>query len=145
MYIKMNVYRNICDIDITGLLSFSGFCHFETANANIRWHLSEAELWRAVRMVQQGATLRQIGAVLGAHHTVITRAWERYQLHGTPASRHVGGRQKVTTPAQDRFLVVARCVRFEKTLLMLRGSVFFYAGGCMKVFCCGKDLANVSP
>jgi hypothetical protein len=56
-------------------------------------------------MVQQRATFRQVGADIDVHHTVITRALERYQLHGTPTRRHAGGRQRVTTPAQNRFLV----------------------------------------
>ena len=79
----------------------SYICHFDMANANIRRHFREAELLRAVGMVQQGATYRQVGAALGVHHTVITRAGERYRLQGTPARRHAGGRQRVTTPAQD--------------------------------------------
>jgi hypothetical protein len=57
-------------------------------------------------MVQPGATFQHVGAALDVHHTVITRAWERYRLHGTSARRHAGGRQRVTTPAQDQVLVV---------------------------------------
>jgi hypothetical protein len=75
------------------------------ANANIRRHLIEAELWRAVGMVQQGATFRQIGAAFGVHHTVITRAWERVRLHGTHVRRQDEGPQRVTIPAQDWFFV----------------------------------------
>ena len=49
------------------------------ANVNERRHLSEAEMWRAVGMVEQGATHRQVGDVFDMHHTVITRAWSRFQ------------------------------------------------------------------
>jgi hypothetical protein len=82
----------------------SYICHFDIANANIRRHLRKAELWRAVGMVQQEATFRQVVVALGVHHTVSTKTWERYQLHGKPAGRHDGGRQRVSQTAQDRFL-----------------------------------------
>ena len=83
------------------------------ANVNVRRHLSEAEMWRAVGMVEQGATQRQVGDVFDMHHTVITRAWSRFQRYGTPVRRHGGGRERATSAAQDRFLVIqARRNRF---------------------------------
>jgi hypothetical protein len=97
------------------------------SNSNLRRHLKEAELWTVVWRMQQRATFRQVSATLGVHHTVINRACERYRLHGIPARRHAGGRQRVTTPAQDRcFVVQARPARAltATSLLILRGSVF---------------------
>jgi len=90
-------------------------CHFDMANANIRRHLIKTVLWRAC------ATFRQVGVALGIHHTVITRARERYQVHGTPARRHAGGRQRVTTLR----IGFRQPPLFEMTLLMLRRSVSF--------------------
>jgi hypothetical protein len=50
------------------------------ANANVRRHLSEAELWRAVGMVEQGARHREVGWLgVGVDHMVITRVWARFQ------------------------------------------------------------------
>ena len=84
------------------------------ANVNVRRHLSEAEMWRAVGMVEQGATYRQVGDVFDVHHTVIVRAWSRFQWYGTPVRRHDGGRERATSAAQDRFLVIqARRNRFS--------------------------------
>jgi hypothetical protein len=125
--------------------------HFDIANANIRRHL----LWWVIGMVQQGGIFRQVGAALGVHHTVFTTAWEGYRLYGTPARRHAGGRQRATTPAQDRLLVIqAHRARFS-TATSLRNdlanaaeSVFQrrrYVEGCMKVICGRKDLTYVSP
>ena len=76
------------------------------ANAMIRRHLSEAEKWRAIGMVEQGTTHRQVGVVLDAHHNVITRACLWYQQYGTTIRQHGGGRQRVTTTAQGRILVI---------------------------------------
>ena len=57
-------------------------------------------------MVEQGATHRQVGDVFDVHHTVITRARSRFQRYGTPVRRHDGGRERATSAAQDRFLVI---------------------------------------
>ena len=76
------------------------------ANVNVRRHLSEAEIWRAVGMVEQGATHRQVGDVFDVHHSVINRAWSRFQRYGTPVRRHGGVRERATSAAQDRFLVI---------------------------------------
>jgi hypothetical protein len=77
----------------------------DMSHANIRRHLRESELWRAVGMMLQGATFRPVGVAFDVHHTVITRAWERYRIHGTPA-RIAIGRQRVASPTQHGFLVV---------------------------------------
>jgi hypothetical protein len=53
----------------TGLLKFSGL-HF--LHLSIR-HGANVELWRAVGMVQQGATFRHVGVALGKHKIVITK------------------------------------------------------------------------
>jgi hypothetical protein len=91
------------------------------------------------------ATFRQVGAALSVHHTVITRAWERYQLHGTPARRHAGGRQRVITPAQDRCLVVqARRARFSTATSLWNDLANTasrrYVEDCMQVVCSREDL-----
>ena len=57
-------------------------------------------------MVEQGATHRHVGEALGVDHAVITRAWARFQQFGTPIRRHGGGRERATTAADDRFLVI---------------------------------------
>jgi hypothetical protein len=44
------------------------------AIANVRMYLSEAELWRAVTMVKQGARQGEVGEVFGVDHMVITQA-----------------------------------------------------------------------
>ena len=65
-------------------------------------------------MVEQGATHRQVGDVFDVHHLVITRAWSRFQRYGIPVRRHGGGRERATSAAQDRVLVIqARRNRFS--------------------------------
>jgi hypothetical protein len=116
---------------ITGLLSFSGL------HLSLRYdECLHCGIWEKSYGVQKGwwrreATFRQAGAALGVHHTVTTRAWERYRLHGTPARRHAGCRQRVTTPAQDRVLVVqARRATFS-TATSLRNDLANAVWACV--------------
>jgi hypothetical protein len=107
-------------------------------------------------MVQQGATIRQVDAALGAHHKIITISGKRCRLHGTPARVHAGGRQCLTTPAQDQFLVVLRaCRAWFSIATSLRNGIDSVAGavilrrryeeGCVKAIIGREDLAYVSP
>jgi hypothetical protein len=99
------------------------------ANANISRQLRETELCRCCRNSAAGATFRN--TALAVHHIVITRAWERYRLHGTFTRRHAGGRLWVTTQAQNLFFGRSECkvfdnvqLLFKMTVLILRESVF---------------------
>jgi hypothetical protein len=81
--------------------------------------ISEDQIYGGLMMQQlgDGGTFRQVGATLDVHHIVITRALGRYRLHGTPARRHAEGRQRITTPAQDRFIFVqAHLTRFSTAI-----------------------------
>ena len=75
-------------------------------------------MWRAVGMVELGATHRQVGDVFDVHHTVTTRAWSRFQRYGTPVRCHGGGIE--TSAAQDRFLVIQACRNRFSTASQLR-------------------------
>jgi len=43
---------------------------------------------------------------LGVSQSVVLRMWKRYQTYGDVTHRHGGGRQRATTQAEDRFLVI---------------------------------------
>ena len=48
-----------------------------------------------------------VAAQFGVSHSVISRAWTRYQQTGRVNRRHVGGRHRATTAAQDRYLITS--------------------------------------
>jgi transposase len=75
------------------------------ANANVRSHLSETDVWQAVDMVEKGARHREVGEVFCVDHTVIIQAWARFEQHGTPVRRH-GGRKRVTTEDEYKETIV---------------------------------------
>ena len=47
----------------------------------------------------------RVAIIFGVSQSVTTRAWNRFQMSGSATQRHAGGRQRATTPKQDRFLV----------------------------------------
>lgn len=88
--------------------------NLDMQNANVRQHLTEAELWCAVMMVEYEAAHRQVGVTFSVDHTVISRGLAIYQQHGTTVRRHGRGRQIATTAAEDLlFIIQARQGRFS--------------------------------
>ena len=68
--------------------------------------LTTEELARAMGVLECGSAQRRVANVFGVSHSVISRAWNRFQTYGSATQRHAGGRQRATTPREDRFLVV---------------------------------------
>ena len=48
----------------------------------------------------------RVAIIFGVSQSVTPRAWNRFQTSGSATQCHAGGRQRATTPIQDRFLVV---------------------------------------
>lgn len=75
---------------------------------------NEAELNRAIGMLQGGMTQREAAAAVGASQSAIARAWVRFRRTGSVTRGHGGGRERATTPVQDRYLTLqARRNRFS--------------------------------
>ncbi|GBN41752.1 hypothetical protein AVEN_129757-1 [Araneus ventricosus] len=96
-----------------------------------RNHLHDQMRWRAVGMLQAGA--RQLAAAreLNVHHSVIHRLRNHYQIDQN-ASRRLGyGRRRITTSADDSYLL--QCTRRRRTL----------TAGVAAPCCCRK--AHIPP
>ena len=64
-------------------------------------------------ILECGSLQRRVANVFGVSQSVISRAWNRFQISGYATQCHDGGGQRATRPRQDRFLVVqARCHPF---------------------------------
>ena len=57
-------------------------------------------------MLECGYSQRRVANVFGVSHSVISRAWNRFQTYGSATQRHFGGRQRATTPREGGFLMV---------------------------------------
>lgn len=70
----------------------------------VRRHLEATDVARAVQMIENGFTQREVAAVLDVSRSVVSRLWRRYQETGEFTRRPGQGRHRSTTPRQDRYL-----------------------------------------
>ncbi|CAH0561705.1 unnamed protein product, partial [Brassicogethes aeneus] len=67
-------------------------------------NLTRDECAQVVVLVQEGWSYRRIAERFGVSHTSISRMFQRYMETGGHTRRPGQGRNRATTPAQDRFL-----------------------------------------
>ena len=72
-----------------------------------RRRLTVEELAKCIGMLENGARQRHVAELLGVSQSVVCRAWNRYQAHGSASHRHGGGRERSTTQQDDRFLLIS--------------------------------------
>lgn len=73
-------------------------------SVTVRRHLDSFETARAVQMIEDGVSQRQVADVLGVSPSVVNRLWARYLETGTYTRRPGQGRPRATTERQDRYL-----------------------------------------
>lgn len=83
-----------------------------------RRHLSREEMMRAVGMLQAGSRQRHVAAAVGTTQSVISRLWTRFRITGSVAERH-GGRSRITTRRQDRYIQITARRNRTMTAMML--------------------------
>ncbi|GBM31014.1 hypothetical protein AVEN_108923-1 [Araneus ventricosus] len=79
-----------------------------------RNHLRDEMRWRAVGMLKADARQFTVARELNVHRSVIHRLWNHYQRDQNDSRRRVSGRRKITTTADDRYLL--QCARRRRTL-----------------------------
>ncbi|GFV74463.1 uncharacterized protein TNCV_5129051 [Trichonephila clavipes] len=68
--------------------------------------MEDLELWRAVGCIEAGQSFTDVALLFGVHHSVISRLWKQFQTTQAVVRRPVGGRPRVTTPAEDRYISI---------------------------------------
>ncbi|GFV15710.1 transposable element Tcb2 transposase [Trichonephila clavipes] len=68
--------------------------------------MEDSERWRAVGRIEAGQSITDVALFFGMHHSVISRLWKQFQTTQTVVRRPVGGRPRVTTPAEDRYIAI---------------------------------------
>ena len=69
-----------------------------------RRHLTHVQMVSAVNMIEAGLSQADVARHFDVSRSVISRLWRRYEQFGNVAERHEG-RQRATTPRQDRYVV----------------------------------------
>ncbi|GFU34309.1 transposable element Tc1 transposase [Trichonephila clavipes] len=62
---------------------------------------------RIVGMLESSRSHTEVSRILNVDQSVISRLWQRFQRTGDVTRQPVSGRPKVTTPRQDRYLVIS--------------------------------------
>ncbi|KFM71819.1 hypothetical protein X975_22357, partial [Stegodyphus mimosarum] len=68
--------------------------------------MENSERWRDVGRIEAGQSITDVAIFFGVHHSVISRLWKQLQATQTVVRRHVAGRPRVTTPAEDRYIAI---------------------------------------
>ncbi|GBM29971.1 hypothetical protein AVEN_167446-1 [Araneus ventricosus] len=79
-----------------------------------RNHLHDEIRWRAVGMLQTDAKQSAVARELNVHRCVIHRLWNHYQWDQNASRGRGSRRRRITTTADDRYLL--QCARLRRTL-----------------------------
>ena len=72
----------------------------------VRRHLDPTEVARAVQLLEDGERVRVVARRFDVSPSVVSRLWTRYQETGQCIRRQGQDRSRMTTPRQDRYLVI---------------------------------------
>ncbi|GBO27844.1 hypothetical protein AVEN_29602-1 [Araneus ventricosus] len=79
-----------------------------------RNHLHDEMRWRAVSILKTVARQSVVARELNAHRSFIHRLWNHYQRDQNASRRLGSGRRRITTTANNRYLL--QCARRRRTL-----------------------------
>ncbi|GFU13893.1 hypothetical protein TNCV_940701 [Trichonephila clavipes] len=71
-----------------------------------RSHLTDSEAWRVVGRLEGGQTQAEAAQDIGVSQRVISRIWNRFLETGSAGRRPGQGCRRITTPNEDRYLVL---------------------------------------
>ncbi|GBM34646.1 hypothetical protein AVEN_122041-1 [Araneus ventricosus] len=83
---------------------------------------------RAVGWMEMGLSQADAARHLNVSRSVVQRIWDQYQSEDSVFRRHVSGRPRVTTPAEDRFLALSARRRRSTNVPQLVADHFVASG-----------------
>ncbi|GFW74262.1 transposable element Tc3 transposase [Trichonephila clavipes] len=93
-----------------------------------RRRLPNSLRWRAVGWMEMGLSQADAARRLNVSRSVVQRLWDQYQSEDSVSRRHVPGRPRATTPAEDRFLALSARRRRTTTVPQLVADPFQASG-----------------
>ncbi|GFS49992.1 HTH_Tnp_Tc3_2 domain-containing protein [Trichonephila clavipes] len=105
-----------------------------------RKRLEESERWRAVVCLVAGQLITYVALFFGVHHSLISRLWKQVQTPQTIVRMPVGGRSRVITPVEDRYIAIvakrnrgATCTRVTSMVTVSIGKAISAATVCRRL------------
>ncbi|GFX30483.1 HTH_Tnp_Tc3_2 domain-containing protein [Trichonephila clavipes] len=71
-----------------------------------RSRLHNSLRWRAVGRMEMGLSQADATRRLNVSRTVVPPLWNQYQTEASVSRKHVSGRSRATTPAEDPFITL---------------------------------------
>ncbi|GFW26350.1 HTH_Tnp_Tc3_2 domain-containing protein [Trichonephila clavipes] len=93
-----------------------------------RRRLPNSLRWRAVGWMEMGLSQADAARRLNVSRSVVQRLWDQDQSEDSVSRRHVPGRPRATTPAEDRFLALSARRRRTTTVPKLVADHFQASG-----------------
>ncbi|GBM71547.1 hypothetical protein AVEN_41671-1 [Araneus ventricosus] len=92
--------------------------------------------------MEMGLSQTDAARRLNVSRSVVQRLWDQYQSEDSVSRRHVSGRPRVTTPAEDRFLALSARRRQSTTVPQLVADYFVASGRRFSTTTVGRRLHN---
>ncbi|GFS96735.1 transposable element Tcb2 transposase [Trichonephila clavipes] len=75
-------------------------------NQSVRRHLDAFTRGRIIEKLEEGRSVTNVAAEFRIAHSIVSRLWRQFQTTGTAVRGFSSGRPRVTTPADDRYIVL---------------------------------------
>ncbi|GFX74101.1 transposable element Tc1 transposase [Trichonephila clavipes] len=75
-------------------------------NQSVRRHLGTFTRGRIIGKLEEGRSVTSVAAEFGIAHSIVSRLWRQFQTTGTAIRGFSSGRQRGTTLADDRYIVL---------------------------------------
>ncbi|GFV85184.1 transposable element Tcb2 transposase [Trichonephila clavipes] len=75
-------------------------------NQSVRRHLDAFTRGRIIVKLEEGRNVTSVAAKFGIAHNIVSRLWRQFQTTGTAIRGFSSGRPRLTTPADNRYIVL---------------------------------------
>ncbi|GFX11090.1 transposable element Tcb1 transposase [Trichonephila clavipes] len=93
-----------------------------------RHHIDNFMRKRIIGKIEEGRKITDVASELDIAHSVVSWLWKSFKTTGMCSRRHGGGRVRITTPAEDRYIVLS-AKRNRRTTAQQVANQFLAASG----------------
>ncbi|GFV24287.1 transposable element Tcb1 transposase [Trichonephila clavipes] len=93
-----------------------------------RHHIDDFMRGRIIGNIEEGRKITDVAREFDIAHSVVSRLWKSFKTTEMCSRRHVGGRVRSTTPAEDRYIVLS-AKRNRRTTAQQVANQFLAASG----------------